>query len=53
MGVSFKAPNSYVYDIGTSALSVTGDFTLGDGSFVYNGLYSTDNATFTVGGSSS
>ena len=40
--------NGLVYNDGTSALSVVGDFTLGDAGFVYNGVSSTDAATLTV-----
>ena len=41
----------FVYNLGTSTINVTGDFTLGDGDFVANGASSSAAVTFTVGGS--
>ncbi len=41
----------FAYNVGTSTLSVTGDFSLGNDGFLYNGDSSTDAATLTVGGS--
>ena len=50
LGVS-GGSGAFVYNEGASALHVKGDFTLhGNYTFVYNGAFSTDAATFTVRG---
>ena len=40
----------YVYNDGTSTISVAGNFSLGNGGFLYNGESSTDAAILNVGG---
>ena len=50
-GAFTAGQDGYLYDFGTAALNVTGNFTLGDFGFVENGLGGTNQSNCTVGGS--